>query len=125
MEKTKVAICENCGLGRQQTGGYITWGDVTECPRCGAEVNTFWVEPIPSIVEQVEDNYERLKRNNRTPRGVSVDSLEWRIGRRLRKLAKLYDGIEGYYHDENVVVNYIMQIIRQAIEEVKNEKDNN
>ena len=151
MGKTKVAICENCGWSGQQENGHITWGDVVECPSCGKEVNTFLVDPAPSIAEQINelfeknvDYYERLKdwgkkegrdmktlkeqlayNKKRIPRDYRTDNIQYRISRKARELAKLYSGIENYYMAEDLFSYYILNIIRQAIEEVKNEKNNN
>lgn len=80
---------------------------------------------MKSIRRQLDERAELLLGLNGKKRRLNIvktDSLHSRIGRRLRKMAKLYDGIYGYYEDEYVVVDYIFQIIRQAIKEVENEK---
>lgn len=150
MEKVKVAICE-CGWEREQRFPMITWGDRIACGSCGRLIETFWVEPIPSIKEQIDelfeknlDYYERLKdwgkregrdtktlkeqlayNKKRIPKDYKVDNIQYRITRKARELAKLYHGIEGYYHAEDLFSYYILNIIRQAIKEVEDEKDNN
>lgn len=74
---------------------------------------------IGSIKKQLTFNKKRI------PRDYKTDSIQYRISRKARELAKLYDGIENYYMAEDLFSYYILNIIRQAIEEVKNEKDNN
>jgi hypothetical protein len=81
---------------------------------------------MKSIREQLADNASHLARNGKKQRlrTLKTDRLHWRISRRLREMAKLYAGIDGYYQDEDRVADYIFQIIRQAIKEVEDEKDN-
>jgi len=71
-----------------------------------------------AIKEQIKYNRARF------PKDVKTDELESRISKRIRSVAKLYDGISGYYESESLATSYILQIIRMAIEEVENEKDN-
>ncbi len=68
--------------------------------------------------EQLTYNRKRIPRNYKT------DSIVYRISRKVREVAKLYHGIENYYMEEDLFTHYILNIIRQAIEEVENEKDN-
>lgn len=56
---------------------------------------------------------------------LKTDNLRSRLSKRIRKVAKLYAGVEDYYREESFLEDYIMNIIKLAMEEVENEKDNN
>lgn len=69
----------------------------------------------PVIEEQMKFNRKLIQKK------VKIDCLEARITKRIRNVAKQYDGINHYYDNELVLVKYILQIIKQAIEEAENE----
>lgn len=79
---------------------------------------------METIKEQVKLHFGDLKRNNGRTRTVKTDRLYWRLGKRIRTVAKLYHNIDGYYKEEYKTVDYIFQIIKQVIEEVENGENN-
>ena len=56
---------------------------------------------------------------------IKTDNLSKRISQKMRNVAKAYYGIDGYYEKEQIFTQYILQIIKQAIEEVENGKESN
>ena len=74
-----------------------------------------WQDSLKSLEEQIRYQRRLIQKK------VKTDSLEARISQRIRKAAKLYHYIEGYYEEEVVLTKYILQIIKQAMEEAENE----
>lgn len=91
--------------------------------------NVAFVERIKEHLESWEGDTETIRKQlaynkKRIPRDYKTDNIQYRISRKIREVAKLYHGIENYYMEEDLFTHYILNIIRQAIEEVENEKDN-
>ena len=78
-----------------------------------------WQDSLKSLDQQIKYQRRLIQRR------VKTDSLSYRISRRVRDVAKAYYGIDGYYEKEQIFTQYILQIIKQAIEEVENGKEYN
>lgn len=90
------------------------------------EKNLDFVERIKHFAKEGGRDMDSIKKQlaynkKRIPRDYKTDNIQYRISRKARELAKLYDGVENYYMAEDLFSYYILNIIRQAIKEVEDE----
>lgn len=93
------------------------------------EMNLYYCERIKDFAKDEDRDIDSIKKQlifnkKRIPRDYKTDNIQYRISRKARELAKLYDGVENYYMAEDLFSYYILNIIRQAIKEVEDEKNN-